>query len=59
MAVTWGSMESNAEMERACYEQAREELQGQCRSGLEFIRRTLARAQEIKEEKNGVNHNSR
>lgn len=55
MALTWGSMKTEAELDQACYEQAKREVNGDARTGLEWIRKTLHRAQTIKQEKRGEN----
>jgi hypothetical protein len=46
-------LKKHAAAERACYEQARREVNGQAHSGVEWIRLVLQRAQEIKRGSNG------
>lgn len=59
MTITWGSMKcqqacENQKLEQACYEQAKQELEGQANSGIDFIRKVLMRAQQIKLERGKV-----
>lgn len=63
MALTWGSMNRREQtkalkaaldhtaLDRECYEQARAEVNGDCKTGFTWIRAVLKRAQEIKAER--------